>query len=90
MKIKNAYQLKTIGENHLVTRRVNGKESILFALNESGAMLWDGICEGLDEEGLTQMLCEEYEAQSDEEALIRGDVLEFVEQLRRVDALEVE
>lgn len=88
MKIKGNFRLKTIGGTYLVTRRENDKENILFALNETGAFLWNGIQEGLGEEKLAEKLCAEYEAEADEVELIRGDVKEFLAQLRNAGALE--
>ena len=87
MKIKEAYGLKQVGEHFLVTRRDGERESILFALNETGALLWKGLSKGLSEEELTDVLCKEYEAQGDEVLLIQNDVREFLDQLKKVGAL---
>lgn len=88
MKIREEFQLKTVGNQYLVTQKRNDSKKLLFALNETGAFLWKGISEGKTKEELVQMLCEEYEAGPGEEDVISSDVNDFLEQLRRVDALE--
>ena len=87
MKIKNEWKLKKMGELALVTRSDN-EGSILFALNETGAFLWEGLMAGLTRKELQEKLCAEYEATAEEEQLIAEDVEEFLAQLRSKNILE--
>ncbi len=56
----------------------------LFALNELGSFLWDLLPEAENEDRLVAAILEEYEA---EEAEVRRDVAEFLEQLRGMGIL---
>lgn len=87
MKIREAYELKQIGDHYLVTRKTGERPAILFALNETGAFLWKELARGKTEAQMTESLCGEYEAGPEEEAMIRRDVADFLEQLRGVGAL---
>ena len=87
MKIKEIYELRKIGEHYVVARR-GEKTSVVFALNETGAFLWEGILHGMSKSALCEKLCQEYEADRDEEAMILADVDEFLEQLDQRGVLE--
>ena len=87
MKIREEFELKKMGK-HFVVTGAGDHGSIAFALNETGAFLWDGIAGGLTEEQLFQRLCMEYEADASQEAVIREDVTAFLEQLRSMGVLE--
>ena len=86
MKINESFELRKIGEHYVVARR-GEKESILFALNETGALLWEGIVEGKSKTELHKKLCQEYEAVPEEEEMILEDVEEFLEQLEKLAVL---
>ncbi|MBR4734411.1 MAG: PqqD family protein [Lachnospiraceae bacterium] len=86
MKIKDSYELRKIGEHYVVARR-GEKQGIVFALNETGALLWEGILEGLSKDELHKKLCQEYEAEQEEEQMILADVEEFLEQLDKMGVL---
>ena len=86
MKIKESYELRKIGEHYVVARR-GEKQGIVFALNETGALLWEGILEGLSKTALHKKLCQEYEADQEEEQMILADVEEFLEQLDKLGVL---
>ena len=87
MRISKEYELKSIGK-HFVVARAGQSDSIVFAVNETGAFLWRGIEEGLSKEELCRRLCVEYEAEPSEEAQIEGDVEEFLTQLKTLGVLE--
>jgi hypothetical protein len=87
MKINEGYQLKSMGGHSVVTSGEQG-DTILFALNETGAFLWKGIQEGLSKEELKKKLCLEYEADPEEEELIANDVEEFLLQLKTMGVLD--
>ena len=56
----------------------------IFMLTESGKILWEGIVNGADEEGLAQALVQEYEIDSD---TAKADVQEFLEMLRSFEII---
>ena len=56
----------------------------IFMLTESGKILWEGIVNGADEEGLTQALVQEYEVDYD---TAKADVQEFLEMLRSFEII---
>lgn len=90
MKIRDGYERKVMGRHSMVVK--NGasgeKPEILFALNETGAYLWDGIAKGRNSEELLRELMQEYEAGPEVEELIRGDIRDFMEQLQAMGAME--
>ena len=90
MKIKEGYECRQMGGHSMVVKQKQGEErsEILFALNESGAYLWDGLAKGKNTEELLDELMVEYEAGPEEKELIDQDIREFVEQLRMMGALE--
>lgn len=89
MRIKEGFEKKRIGQHDMVCRVLkDGKLDIWFALNETGAFLWDGLSTGKSEESLLADLMQEYEAGPEEEELIRNDVREYLDQLRRIGVLE--
>jgi len=89
MRVKEECKLERIDSHFVITRRkAEGKYSILFALNETGAFLWNELIKGLAEEELVKALCTEYEALPEEEDQMREDVAEFLSQLRTMNVLE--
>lgn len=90
MKIKAGYECRRMGGHSMVVRQVQGEEKteILFALNETGAYLWDGLAKGKNKKELLDELMVEYEAGPEEKNLIDQDIQEFMEQLRMMGALE--
>lgn len=89
MRVKEECKLERIGSHFVITRRkAEGKYSILFALNETGAFLWNELLKGYGEEELVKALCTEYEALPEEEDQMRKDVAEFLVQLRTMNVLK--
>ena len=90
MGIKEGYERRDMGRHSMVVRagKAGEKAEILFALNETGAYLWDGIAGGKTAEELRGELMQEYEAGPEEEEMIGRDILDFLDQLRSMGALE--
>lgn len=49
----------------------------VLRLNQSGSLLWDGLCRGLPENELLALLAKEYQASEDELPLLRHDMEQF-------------
>lgn len=49
----------------------------VLRLNDSGSLLWDGLCRGLSESELLALLAKEYQASEDELPLLRRDMEQF-------------
>lgn len=49
----------------------------VLRLNQSGSLLWDGLCRGLPENKLLALLAKEYQASEDELPLLRHDMEQF-------------
>ena len=87
--VKKGYQLTKAGEHFMIQREeAEGRTVTLFALNETGAFLWERLILGKSEEALFQSLKQEYEAEPDEEEEIRQDIRDFLSQLSRMGVLE--
>ena len=87
MQASRDYLLRTIaGETILIP---SGKAAQQFTglvtVNAVGAFLWDELQHPTDPDRLTARLCEEYEV---DETTARRDTEEFLEELRRIGALE--
>lgn len=80
MKIKGQYVVRKIaGETVVVpVASENLDSNVLIMLNETGAVLWDILYEGADEDGIIASFCEEYEVDAD---TVRKDLYEFIEYL---------
>lgn len=51
-------------------------------LNESGLLIWEALCDGKTEDALLPLLAAHYEADEADEAQLRGDIAQFLGQLR--------
>ena len=49
----------------------------VLRLNQSGSLLWDGLCRGLSENELLALLAREYQASENELPLLRRDMEQF-------------
>lgn len=49
----------------------------VLRLNDSGSLLWDGLCRGLSENELLALLAKEYQASENELPLLRRDMEQF-------------
>jgi hypothetical protein len=65
---------------------VNQKSAMLYLCNELGSFVLDKIRDGLPKDEIINAICSEYEV--DNQAA-EQDLLEFIESLIKVDAIEV-
>ncbi|MBE5743449.1 MAG: PqqD family protein [Clostridiales bacterium] len=90
MKIKKGFILRemskeegisvvvAVGEN---AQKLNG----YLTLNESGALIWKTLSKGASVDEVVKVLLDEYDAPED---LIRNDVLQVIEKLREIGAID--
>lgn len=87
MQVSKDYLLRTIaGETILIpsgaaAQKFNG----LVTVNAIGAFIWDVLQTPTDLDGLVARITEEYEVDAD---TARRDAEEFLDELRRIGALE--
>ena len=87
MQVSRDYLLRTIaGETILIpsgaaAQKFNG----LVTVNAIGAFIWDVLQTPTDLDGLVARITEEYEVDAD---TARRDAEEFLDELRRIGALE--
>ena len=77
MKIKGQYVVRKIaGETVVVpVNSENLDANVLIMLNETGAVLWDMLYNGSDEEKIISAFCEEYNVDED---TVRNDLYDFI------------
>ena len=86
-KLKSGFILRKIGNQTMAvpvgaqTSQIHG----MIALTESGELLWKVLCEGADENTLTDLLTENYEVDS---VTALADVESFLKGLKEQGALE--
>ena len=87
MKIKNGFVLKTIAGSTVAVpvgeNLVNLQ--LMLTLNESGAYLWNCLCENCTEDDLVEAMTKEYEIDSE---TARSDVREFLKVLKENHILD--
>ena len=89
MRIKEGVERRKIGQHEMVCKTLGDtKFDICFALNETGAFLWDGLIRGDSEKTLLAEMMQEYEAGPEDAEMISNDVKEFLNQLRSIGVLE--
>jgi hypothetical protein len=86
MKIAEGFSLKTIADNNIVVPVGSNTVSFkaIITLNESGAFLWRELETEKDEEQLVKAMLDEYDV---DEATVRKDVSEFIENMRAANLL---
>lgn len=86
MKIKDGFILKKVMGSYMI---VCTDESCNFngmqTLNETGAFLWNSLCEETTKDSLVEKMLAEYDA---DEATVRQDVSAFLESLASCGLLE--
>ncbi len=87
MKIKDCYVLRSVAGNNVVVP--TGDASVDFGgmmtLNEVGALLWEKLSHGAEEDELVAAVLAEYNV-SEETAC--ADISAFIARLREADVLE--
>lgn len=81
MKIKGQYVVRKIaGETVVVpVDAENLDANILIMLNETGAVLWNLLYDGSDEEKIISSFCDEYDI---DEATVKKDLYEFIDYIK--------
>lgn len=82
MKIKPGFILRQLaGENVVVPVGAAGESfNGMIRLNDTGALLWQELAAGADEEQLVRRLLEDCDGA--EESAVRADVREFLDSIR--------
>ncbi len=86
MKIKEGFVIREVADCFVVMNL--GQELNLggmITLNETGALIWNGVAEGLDAQSIAEKLVAEYEV-SIETAL--SDVNGFISKMKEADVFE--
>ena len=75
----NYYKAEICGTPYLLSYGQSSAEGgSVLRLNESGSLLWDGICRGLDKAELLSLLAESYQAEEEELSILRQDIEQFL------------
>lgn len=87
LRIKNSFYLRrSPGINIVVEVLADGAgEATRFAINESGAVLWETLKNGADKDDLLSAIQSEYSVESGE---AMRDIEEFLDMLRAKNVLE--
>ncbi len=87
MKIKDCYVMRSVAGNNVVLP--TGSAAVDFngmmTLNEVGAMLWEKLSSGAEEDELVAAILESYDVS---EEIARKDTAAFIAQMREADILE--
>lgn len=84
MKIKSGYIVKKVMGSYMLVA-TNGEGSTMQTMNETGAFLWEQLCEDVTVEALVEKLLTEYDTDFD---TAKKDVTAFIEKLRASDLLD--
>ncbi len=86
-KLKNGFMLRTVGGQQVVVAVGEASKSFngIIRLNETGALLWNILSEGADEEKLLAAMLEEYDI---DESRAEADIAAFIAKLNGADILE--
>lgn len=87
MKIKENFLLRKISDSYIVVPVGDAVVDFsgLINLNETGALLFETMQKGCDEEELVKILLEKYDVS---EEIARADVKAFVKKAKEADILE--
>ncbi|MBO5870579.1 MAG: PqqD family protein [Clostridia bacterium] len=86
MKIKDGFVLRQVASSYVVMN-IGGELSFnkMITLNESGALIWNALADGLSAEEAAKRITSEYEV-SYEVAL--NDVNSFIEKMKEAGVIE--
>lgn len=86
MKIKDGFVLRSVADSYVVMN-LGGEISFngMLTLNESGALIWNLISEGLDENEIVSRLLSEYDVT---DMVARADVSAFIKKIGEAGILE--
>ncbi len=89
LKIQKGFTLHQTANTYLIISSLpeSVKSPKIFAINETGALLWNELLKGTDQSKLLALLQSEYDADSTE---LKNDIEEFIETLRSMNVLDGE
>lgn len=89
IKIKEGFALHQTANTYLIVSSLPESEKTpkIFAINESGALLWNELIKGTDKTKLLTLMQSEYDADNTE---LINDIEEFIETLRNMNVLDGE
>lgn len=85
MKIKQGYRLRKVGSNSIVVALGGINFTGLITVNETGTYIWKMLEKGAEADEIITSLAKECNISEDE---IKGEVEEFIEQLKGADLVE--
>ena len=86
MKLKTGFVLRKVADTYVVVAvgTEAKKHNIMITLNETGALLWEKLSEGADEDSLTNAILDVYDI---DENTARNDVNKFIEKIKGEDLI---
>ena len=86
MKIKDGFVLREVADSYVVMN-IGGELSFnkMITLNETGAMIWNGISDNLSREEIAKRITDEYDVSLD---VALNDVNLFIEKMKEAEVIE--
>ena len=86
MKIKDGYVVRKVAGSYVVIKQGGDADfRQMITVNESGALIWDCINQGLDEDAIAERIVQEYDVDFDTAVL---DTKNFILRMKEADVLE--
>ncbi len=87
MKLKEGFVLRNVADTYIVVAvGAKAKEhNVMITLNETGALLWNKLSEGCDEDGLVAAILEVYDIDED---TAKADAKAFIAKVNSEGLLE--
>ncbi len=86
MKIKDGYIVRKVAGSYVVIKQGGDADfRQMITVNESGALIWDCISQGLDENAIAERIMQEYEIDFD---TAFSDTKNFIARMKEADVLE--
>ena len=86
MKIKDGFVLREVADSYVVMN-IGGELSFnkMITLNETGAIIWNGISDNLSREEIAKRITDEYDVSLD---VALNDVNLFIEKMKEAEVIE--
>ena len=86
MKIKEGYVLRNVAGEYIVMN-IGGDTSLnhMITLNETGALIWNGIADGKSESEIAELIVSQYEVDTETAA---SDIKKFIDKMNGAGVLE--
>ena len=86
MKIKEGYVLRNVAGEYIVMN-IGGDTSLnhMITLNETGALIWNGIADGKSESDIAELIVSQYEVDTETAA---SDIKKFIDKMNGAGVLE--